>query len=78
MNDTEPLPKDIDALCEVFRGAEKPRAAFRIGLEAEKFGLTRDGRSLGYDGAEGVEGLFQALSARGFEARYDQHEDVHH
>jgi glutamate--cysteine ligase len=59
---------DLDWLCEVFRAAEKPPSQFRLGLEAEKFGLTRDGKPIPYAGPEGVEGLFASLSARGFEA----------
>ena len=36
--DDSPIKSD-DELLEVFRGAEKPEDAFRIGAEGEKFGV---------------------------------------
>lgn len=66
----EPLPPspDLDLLTEVFRNAEKPHSEFRLGLESEKFGLTRSGRPLDYHGERGVEGLFARLVDQGFVA----------
>lgn len=43
----------------------KPEAAFRIGAEAEKFGVFREGiRPLGYLGNQGIVGLLTALIQR--------------
>jgi glutamate--cysteine ligase len=57
--------RDVDQLAEVFREAEKPPAAFRIGMEAEKFGVHKDTFApLGYQGDAGVEGVFRFLTER--------------
>jgi glutamate--cysteine ligase len=66
MTDSLPRDFDLDALCEVFRSAEKPPERFRLGLESEKFGLHSDGLPLAYAGEDGVEGLFADLRARGY------------
>lgn len=66
MSDALPRAFDLDALCEVFRSAEKPPERFRLGLESEKFGLLRDGTPLAYGGEHGVEGLFARLLPRGY------------
>lgn len=51
--DVRPIQRD--QLTELFRTAEKPAEAFRIGGEAEKFGvLTRTGVPLDYAGETGV------------------------
>jgi glutamate--cysteine ligase len=56
---------DPDQLSEVFRAAEKPREAFRIGMEAEKFGVYHASRGpLDYLGGQGVEGIFKFLIER--------------
>ena len=57
--------RDLDQLEEVFRSVEKPKAAYRIGIEVEKFGVrATDGAPLGYDGDHGVLRVLQALADR--------------
>ncbi|MBI3200186.1 MAG: glutamate--cysteine ligase [Myxococcales bacterium] len=57
--------RELDELEEVFRSVEKPRAAYRIGIEVEKFGVrAADGRPLAYDGELGVLSVLEALSER--------------
>jgi glutamate--cysteine ligase len=58
---------NLDELDSVFRAAEKPAEKFRIGAEAEKFGIKADGAPLQYEGAEGIVGVFDALSEYGWE-----------
>ncbi|HEX4478626.1 MAG TPA: glutamate-cysteine ligase family protein [Polyangiaceae bacterium] len=56
-------PVHRDDLERIFLEAEKPESAFRIGAEAEKFGVQRDtGAPLQYDGAFGVRRLFDSLA----------------
>ena len=59
--------RDLDELCALFSAAEKPVDKFRIGAEAEKFAVKEDGSPLQYEGAEGVVGIFDALSDFGWE-----------
>jgi len=55
--------RDLDELTEVFRASEKPRNAWRIGSEAEKFGVDAlDGSPIQYDGPNGVLRVLTALS----------------
>jgi len=57
--------RDQDQLSEVFRKAEKPRDAFLIGMEAEKFGVYCPSMApLEYLGEQGVEGIFRFLTQR--------------
>lgn len=59
----ERLVHDVDELAELFRAAEKPRESWRIGAEAEKFGVSAvDGRPIAYEGPRGVLRVFRALS----------------
>ncbi len=58
----------LDELDTVFRAAEKPADKFRIGAEAEKFAIKADGAPLQYEGADGVVGIFEALSEYGWES----------
>ena len=52
-------------LVEYLEQGCKPRAAWRIGTEHEKFGFTReDLRPLPYDGPRGIRALLDGLSAR--------------
>lgn len=57
-NDLDPRAerpvRDLDELAEVFRAVEKPKDRWRVGAEAEKFGVAHDGRPLQYDGEHGV------------------------
>ncbi|MCC6213405.1 MAG: glutamate--cysteine ligase [Polyangiaceae bacterium] len=60
--------RDPDELLEPFRAAEKPRDAWRIGAEVEKFGVdAATGAPLQYDGPRGVTRVFGALQALGWE-----------
>jgi glutamate--cysteine ligase len=59
--------RDLDELDELFRAAEKPTDKFRIGAEAEKFGIHENGAPLQYEGADGIVGIFDALSDFGWE-----------
>ncbi len=62
--DDTPL-HDRDVLLEPFRTSEQPRSAWRIGGEAEKFGVFVPGLApLPYDGDDGVVGLFDHLVRR--------------
>src|SRR6185503_18240731 len=60
---SDELPiRDPDDLLEVFRTAEKPRQAWRIGAEAEKFGVdAKTGAPIQYEGERGVLRIFKAL-----------------
>jgi len=53
-----------DELLDVFRAAEKPPSAFRIGAEAEKFGIHQATLApLSYAGPFGVERILRTLAA---------------
>ena len=68
--DTSPNDRPISSLDEldaVFRAAEKSADKFRIGAEAEKFAIKADGSPLHYEGADGIVGIFDALSEYGWE-----------
>src|SRR5690606_27424420 len=62
MQSDEPL--DLEQLQRVFRASEKPRQQWRVGLEAERFGLTQQNRPLPYAGPGGVERVFDWLQTR--------------
>lgn len=56
-----------DDLFRPFHEAIKPASRFRIGAEAEKFGVFRDtGAPVHYDGERGITGIFSALQKRGW------------
>jgi len=59
--------QSLDELDAVFRATEKPADKFRIGAEAEKFAIKADGSPLQYEGADGIIGIFDALSEYGWE-----------
>lgn len=60
--DMTPVGDDLEMLAEVFRAAEKPREHWRIGAEAEKFGVDQTtGEPLQYDGERGVVRVFESL-----------------
>jgi glutamate--cysteine ligase len=55
----------VDELYAPFHDAQKPAEAFRVGTEAEKFGLLTDTRApLPYDGPRGVHRVLEGLIAR--------------
>jgi glutamate--cysteine ligase len=57
--------RDDEELLEVFRAAEKPPDAFRIGAEGEKFGVDAvTGAPLQYEGERGVLRIFSELQSR--------------
>ena len=57
-----------DALIDVFRSAERPRAEHRVGLEHEKFLYPVEDPPLPvpYEGPRGIRALLQLLEARGY------------
>ena len=61
--------EDEDQLIQYFRSAEKPRSAFRVGTEHEKFPLyAASGLPVPYEGERGIAAIFSELHARhGFE-----------
>jgi len=65
-DDLRPL-RTSDDLLELFHHAEKPRSAFRIGTEAEKFAVdSQTGAPLEYDGPRGVTRIFADFVKRGW------------
>ncbi|MBI2896992.1 MAG: glutamate--cysteine ligase [Deltaproteobacteria bacterium] len=57
--------RDRDELLEPFRSACKPRARFRVGTEAEKFGvLVESGAPVPYRGPRGIEAILERLCER--------------
>jgi glutamate--cysteine ligase len=60
-----PMPLRYDDLLDPFFGAMKPRPQWRIGTEAEKFGVdAHTGAAIGYEGDRGVVGLLGRLVER--------------
>jgi glutamate--cysteine ligase len=58
-------PVTRDELEQLFHGAEKPESAYRIGGEAEKFGVDATTFApLQYDGPRGVQRIFDELVAK--------------
>lgn len=55
---------EVDDLLAPFHAAETPRERWAIGTEAEKFGLTREGGPLQYEGPGGVRELLEELHAK--------------
>ncbi len=55
---------ELDQLTKVFRTAEKPQSDWRVGLEAERFGLDAQNRPLPYSGPNGLESIFDWLQTR--------------
>lgn len=59
--DDSVLIRNMDDLLALFHLSEKPKAEWRVGTEAEKFGVYTDGSALVYEGSKGVEGIFTEL-----------------
>lgn len=60
-----PAVTDLDQLTELFHRSEKPAEHWRIGMEAEKFGVHCPTLSpLQYEGNQGVQEVFRFLSER--------------
>jgi glutamate--cysteine ligase len=58
--------RSVADLVDFARAGEKPRAAWRVGTEHEKFGLLREGlRPVPYAGENGIAGVLAALAAEG-------------
>jgi glutamate--cysteine ligase len=58
----EPI-EGVEALFEYFRSGEKPRSAFRVGTEHEKFGFLFDTKEpLPYFGEVGIEAILNAIA----------------
>ena len=65
--DDQRLLRTSDDLLELFQRAEKPRSAYRIGTEAEKFAVdSLTGSPLEYDGPRGVTRIFADFVKRGW------------
>jgi glutamate--cysteine ligase len=63
--DDTPIRSDDD-LVEIFHSSERPRDGWRIGAEAEKFGVDAEsGAPLAYSGERGVTRVMQALADAG-------------
>lgn len=61
-----PPVRAVADLLSYFREAEKPRAAWRLGMEHEKLGVERVGlRAPTFDGDDGIERVLRALGERG-------------
>jgi glutamate--cysteine ligase len=59
------MPLSYEDLFHPFHGAMKPPSAWRVGAEAEKFGVYRaSGEALPYEGDKGVVGVLAGLAAR--------------
>jgi len=73
-NMPEPRVLDVDALCQVFHASEKPIERWRVGMEAEKFGLYCPSKQpLTYEGARGVVGIFDFMIEQfGYEPRREK------
>lgn len=57
--------EDVEQLVDWFRESCTPKAQWRVGLEHEKFGLTRDGaQPLTYEGPRGIERVLTLFSER--------------
>src|SRR5262245_20738734 len=68
-NDDDERPiHGLADLVSVFEPAEKPADRFRIGVEAEKFGVhAPTGAPISYDGARSVTRIFDALTELGWQ-----------
>ena len=65
---SSPLITDRSQLVTALSGGEKPRSAWRIGTEHEKFGFRRDDLAPPtYEGERGIGALLQGLTAFGWE-----------
>ncbi|MEM7448291.1 MAG: glutamate-cysteine ligase family protein [Myxococcota bacterium] len=53
-----------DQLLLPFQRAEKPRSRWRVGTEAEKFGVFRDGSPVPYEGERSIRTVLEALADR--------------
>lgn len=65
---SSPIITSTDQLLADFNAAETPVTDFRIGAEAEKFGVhSETGAPLGYEGEHGVLRVFKALEKHGWQ-----------
>ena len=73
LSNTPEIIRNMDDLLLPFHSAMKPRDRFRIGAEAEKFGVhTQTGAALAYEGPSSVLTVLQALVERhGWKIEYD-------
>jgi glutamate--cysteine ligase len=73
-DDDNRLLSSKSELLEVFQAAEKPARSFRIGMEAEKFGVhVESGKPLTYAGEFAVVRVFEWLEARGWQSEREAH-----
>jgi glutamate--cysteine ligase len=62
----------VQDLLDTFRTAEKPRSAFQVGLEHERFVYPKDSsRPVPYEGASGIGALLHALEPKGYQPFHD-------
>src|SRR5262245_34173605 len=67
----QPIESKADLVTHLEAGC-KPREAWRIGTEHEKFVFTRDGfRRPAYDGPRGIRALFEGLLRFGYQPVYE-------
>jgi glutamate--cysteine ligase len=71
MNSDEAITT-VDQLYQVFRNAEKPAERWRIGMEAEKFGVCSNGRPLTYEHANSVQKVFKHLQRQGWQPQFER------
>ncbi len=55
--------QSADDLLSIFASAEKPRARWRVGTEAEKFAVFSSGAPIGFRGDEGITYILRELAA---------------
>jgi glutamate--cysteine ligase len=70
---SQPIASSRD-LVAYFRGAGKPRSAWRLGIEQEKIPVDGNGMPAPYDGPQGIARLLELLQQRGYTS---QDEDGH-
>src|SRR5437773_8133247 len=64
-SDTTPIASTADLVAYFAAGAKSP-AAWRIGIEQEKVGVTPDGGPVPFSGPAGIEALLTQLEAEGY------------
>lgn len=71
--DSSPLISSLDDLTDLFRSAEKPKAAWRVGMEHEKFGfLDHSPAPVPYDGARSIASVLERFERFGFERFWEE------
>jgi glutamate--cysteine ligase len=64
---TAPPVRGVDELCTWFADRERPRSAWKVGLEHEKLGVVAGGTDpLPYEGERGIASVLRAFQRRGY------------